>query len=375
MNKTNIAWVDLTRIIACFLVVLAHCCDPFVAQFDAAPSEFLSGTFLGSFCRPCVPIFVMISGVLLLPVKMDMGAFYRKRLSRVVIPLAVWSVVTPILFYLYINSGITTSNPNIVADSYTWSAALNKVYMFIFNFNYDLTPLWYIYMLVGLYLIIPIISAWLTQATQKDIKCFLWIWVFTTALPYIQMLAPALGYQGNAGNMGIWGVCDWNVYGTFYYFAGFLGYIVLAYYLVRFPLDWSWRKTLAIIIPIWAVGYAITTAGFITTQSHFPGNFPALEIVWNMSGINVVMMTFSVFVVMQKIPVRSSKLLSSLAALTFGVYLCHFLLVQISYDWIYPNLNIPAYIQIPVVAIIAFTISTCVVWVLSKLPFKKYIVG
>ena len=38
--------------------------------------------------------------------------------------------------------------------------------------------------------------------------------------PYVKMFAPALGYQGNYGNMGLWGVCDWNDYGSFYYFSG-----------------------------------------------------------------------------------------------------------------------------------------------------------
>ena len=51
MEKTQretIAWVDLLRIIACFLVILAHACDPFVGKFDDNPSEFLSGALFGS---------------------------------------------------------------------------------------------------------------------------------------------------------------------------------------------------------------------------------------------------------------------------------------------------------------------------------------
>lgn len=46
-------------------------------------------------------------------------------------------------------------------------------------------------------------------------------------LPYLQMIAPLLGYNGNYGNMGLLGVCDWNPYGMLYYFSGFLGYLVL----------------------------------------------------------------------------------------------------------------------------------------------------
>lgn len=83
-HGTHIAWVDFLRILACFLVVVAHCCDPFVGSFDGT-FNFKSAVFWGSLVRPCVPLFAMISGVLLFPVTMEMGAFYSKRLKRVLI--------------------------------------------------------------------------------------------------------------------------------------------------------------------------------------------------------------------------------------------------------------------------------------------------
>lgn len=114
-----------------------------------------------------------------------------------------------------------------------------RLYTFVFNFNYDTTPLWYLYMLVGLYLVMPVLGAWLRQASQRDLQLFLAVWGAALLLPYVEVAAPLLGYAGNGGNMGLWGVCDWNAYGTFYYFSGFVGYLVLAYYLVRYPLRWS----------------------------------------------------------------------------------------------------------------------------------------
>ncbi|WP_158267473.1 hypothetical protein [Adhaeribacter arboris] len=48
-------------------------------------------------------------------------------------------------------------------------------------------------------------------------------------LPYVEMLAPLLGYTGNFDSRGILGVSYWNAYGLLYYFSGFLGYLVLAY--------------------------------------------------------------------------------------------------------------------------------------------------
>ncbi|MEG1938315.1 MAG: acyltransferase [Akkermansia sp.] len=361
----HLAWVDFLRILACFLVVFAHCCDPFVGKFDNNVSEFLSGAYWGSLVRPCVPLFVMISGVLLLPVTMDTGAFYTKRLKRIIIPLIIWSILLPLLYFGYFATGIETINANIIPANYTWASTLNKLYLFIFNFNYDTTPLWYLYMLVGIYLFIPIIGAWMKQASKKDIKLFLFIWGISMVLPYIKMLAPTLGYPGNYGNMGLLGVCDWNPYGTFYYFSGFLGYIVLAHYLIRFPLNWSWGKTLALTVPLFLVGYAITAEGFILTQKYYPGQYANLEIIWYFSGINVFMMTFSAFVLIQKIRFAPSKILNKIAGLTFGIYLCHFFLVQVGYDFIYTHIQLPPYLQIPLIACIAFIASLLITWLLS----------
>ena len=70
----RIGWVDLLRVLSCFLVVFAHCCDPFVAQFDQDRASFLTGAFSGSLVRSSVPMFVMMTGVLLLPVVITPGS-------------------------------------------------------------------------------------------------------------------------------------------------------------------------------------------------------------------------------------------------------------------------------------------------------------
>jgi surface polysaccharide O-acyltransferase-like enzyme len=372
LQREHIAWVDLLRVTACFLVVLSHACDPFVGQFDNNYTEFLTGAAIGSLVRPCVPLFVMMSGVLLLPINMDMGTFYKKRTKRLLLPFVFWSLMLPVLYFLYVNySGIEIISPNIVAESYTIGATINKLYTFVFNFNYDTTPLWYVYMLIGLYLFMPIIGAWLKQATKREMHYFLGIWIVSMFLPYLQFLAPMLGYAGNGDNMGILGVCDWNPFGVFYYFSGFLGYVILAYYLVKYPLDWNWRKTLSVAIPVFLTGYAITLAGFILMHKHFPASYPHLEIIWFFSGINVFLMTFSVFIIMKKVNIKVSPLLTKTAGLTFGIYLCHFIFVQLGYDLVYPNIPVPAFVKILLIAIIAFGISLLITWLMSLNKITK----
>lgn len=374
MQREHLAWVDLLRIIACFLVLVSHACDPFVGQFDKNRYEFLTGALIGSLVRPCVPLFVMLSGVLLLPSNTDMITFYTKRARRVLVPFIFWSLALPVLFYLYVHSGVKIINPTIIATDYTVARTLQKMGTFVFNFNFDTTALWYVYMLIGLYLFIPIISPWLKQTTQRELQWFLRFWGISLILPYLQMLAPLLGYTGNFGSMGVLGISFWNAYGTFYYFSGFLGYLVLAYYLVQYPLNWSWSRTLTVALLLFLIGYAITAGGFILIQKYFPGSYANLEVIWYFYGINVFLMTFAVFIVVQKIKVKPSPWLARVSALSYGVFLCHFVFVQLSYDLIYPTIAVPAFLKIVLIALFSFAFSLLIVWLMSLNKITRQVI-
>ena len=375
-EKNNVGWIDALRVIACLMVVFSHCCDPFVAHFDANREMFLTGVFSGSLVRPCVPLFAMMTAVLLLPIKSGttINQFYRKRIGRIVPPLVFWSIALPLMAFFYFTVvSPNTPNPQLSVSDYTTGTLLQRLYTFVFNFNFDTTPLWYLYMLIGLYITMPILSSWLVQATQKEIKTLLYIWGITLVLPYVKMVAPLLGYIGNYGHMGLFGECDWNVYGTFYYISGFIGYLILAYYLKNYPLNWSWKKMAFICIPMFAVGYAITSIGYVITNSHFPGNYAYLEILWYFAGINVFMMTFPVFIAIQKLNTRSRKWLSYAAKLTFGIYLCHFTFTFLSYD-LYNIPTLPYMLRIILAAVTTATISALLTWGLYTFkPTRKFV--
>lgn len=89
------------------------------------------------------------------------------------------------------------------------------------------------------------------------------------------------------------------------------------------------------------------------------------------------MMTFPVFVIMQRIKVPYSPALSRLASMTFGIYLCHFVFVQIGYDmfaaWL-PK-GVPAVVHIICIAVAAFFISYLIVRMMSAFKVTQRFVA
>jgi len=175
--------------------------------------------------------------------------------------------------------------------------------------------MWYIYLLIGLYLYLPVFSAWVEKASDKAKLWFLGAWAVTLLLPYYNQFVAQY----------LWGTCSWNAFGMLYYFAGFNGYLLLGHYLRN--LDWSLGKILAIGLPMFVIGYAVTFFGFryVTALPEFSDEM--LELFFTYCSLNVVMMTIPVFMLCKKVNFRSEGIRKALANLTlcgFGIYMIHY---------------------------------------------------
>ena len=381
MNLSNqknqhIVWLDVVRFIAMFTVVCCHCTDPFNFYPGTAPNigEIkLWGAIYGSVLRPCVPLFVMITGALLLPVRGDTSTFYKKRIPRVFYPFLIWSVLYNLFPWI---TGLLGLNPQIILDFFpyageevmqqSFSVSLEYILMIPFNFSILAVHMWYIYLLIGLYLYLPVFSAWVEKASERAKLMFLLAWGVTLLLPY---------YYQFVSNY-LWGTCSWNSFGMLYAFAGFNGYLLLGHYLKN--LEWSLKKTLAIGIPMFAAGYAVTFLGFrhITALPEYTDEM--LELFFTYCSLNVVMMTIPVFMLAKKVKVNSERMKKALANLTvcgFGIYMIHYFFTGPSVV-LMRAINMPIGLQIPVAAILAFAVSWGLVWLIYRAgKVAKYIVG
>lgn len=97
IGRSHVVWLDVVRFVAMFTVVCCHSAIRFNFYPGEPPANIdqikFWGAAYGSFLRPCVPLFVMITGALLLPLKDDTSVFYKKRISRVFWPFLIWSVL------------------------------------------------------------------------------------------------------------------------------------------------------------------------------------------------------------------------------------------------------------------------------------------
>ena len=118
----HIVWLDVVRLVAMFTVVCCHCTDPFNFYPGTSPDIVdikFWGAVYGAALRPCVPLFVMITGALLLPVRGDASAFYKKRIPRVFFPFLIWSVIYNLFPWI---TGLLGVEPKVILDFFPYPA-------------------------------------------------------------------------------------------------------------------------------------------------------------------------------------------------------------------------------------------------------------
>lgn len=368
IHQPRIVWVDVLRFIAIFMVICIHCSDPFNVSPEARsnPEYNFWGALYGSFLRPCVPLFVMITGLLLLPVNLTIGSFYKKRMMRIAVPFLIWSVLYNLFPWV---TGLLGLKPEIIADVFAYASpdasqsfrdALSNIFLIPFKFNVYTVPMWYIYMLIGLYLYMPFFTAWVEKATLHQKKIFLGFWMLTLFLPYAyQFFSPEL-----------FGISPWNTFGTFYYFAGFNGYLLLGYFLAKDVPEWSFVKTGVVSVPMFIAGYIATYVGFKSMTAIPTCTEHEMELFFLYCSPNVALMTIALFLMVRRVKLNSPLLLSAfgnIAKCGLGIYLIHYFVVGLGYS-IANILAIPIAIRIPVTAIIVFALS----WGFVALFFRMW---
>jgi surface polysaccharide O-acyltransferase-like enzyme len=359
-SANRVVFLDYLRVIAVFMVVLVHACEQFYFGADGgffirslSDASWVVG--IDSACRAAVPLFVMTSAYLLFPVKRPTGEFLLRRIVRVMVPFAVWCCV-----YNWWNGG-------------SWGQML---------FNFPMATgghLWFVPMLVGLYLAMPLLSPWAERASEKEVRGWILLWFFTTTFPFLRKLWGILYGTPDFGSVPfLYGECPWNSFGMFHYVSGFFGYLLLGFYMRRFLPKLDWKQTLSAAVPLAVIGWLIVSRFFFCRISNYGVEYPVsapyaaavdLEMSWEFCSTGVAMTVVAYFLVVRKLTTKGvfyAKVVRPLAEASFGVYLVHIIVLCPVTTMLRPQL--PTSVTIAASALLTFLVSSLICVVGRKIP-------
>ena len=349
--QRRIPYLDILRVIACLLVILIH--TP-IRQYEAyynTPS--IANAIYTVLVAVNCNLFFMITGALLLPVTMPGKRFLRRRLRVVLFPLVVWTTVY-LLEHAFLLHNFT---PRLLTS-------------ILFHPVEGL--LWYVYVLLVIYVTLPLVSKCIDAIGKRGVEVVLVLWVLSSFIPYQHGVFMEASQYSH------------NMFGAF---ANYYGYVLLGYYLHQYGLPvftrqhgWKWALLLLFGIVAMPLFEFLVQGRFgITWQQH-------IDTITNDISVNNIAMATLIFVVVQhfapkqydaKVHPAAATWWPLLSRCTFGIYLSQMIILRqvvwpMTKSWLG---TAPIVVDCLVSALLAFIVCLLLTIVLRLLPFRKYIVG
>lgn len=329
-------YLDAVRVLACVMVVFAHAPGPFKG---AVESEIFQN-IINFMTAPCIGLFFMVSGALVLPVKCTTIGFLKHRLTKIVWPTLSWTVFYMIANY-YLYGGCDELISCILSIPFSPQGS---------------GVLWFMYTLVGLYLVAPIISPWLVSVSKRTIELYLILWAISICFPLLESYV----------------IVRTDTTGPLYYLSGYIGYFILGYYMNRWPSSIKWRYlvpmiAISLIVPIYCKLTGIHVDFF--------------RVFWYLSIFIAIMCAgwFKAFESLLNRPALNDKrysILTNISSLSFGIYLSHIIILRsLMWNWKILDSIHNFVIHTFAVAVFTFVAALVISYLLSLLPFGIYIVG
>lgn len=340
--------MDLLRIFACFSVLILHISSQFWYTLPVKSVEWIVCNAYDAAFRFGVPIFVMISGRFFLsgPGETDIRNLYSKHILRLVVVFAIWSCVY----------GIWDCRFWMGNESVGWRPYVTELLMGRYH-------LWYLPMLTGIYMLLPVLKSWVMHCSKKNMEYFLMLFcvfqigVSTLKIKYIS--AEVLHVIDQFSDVEM--VCS------------YIGYFILGYYLYRYSLTKKVQKWIyagGILGLIGAIGISTLDAfRKVTPVSTAFDSFSVFTF-----GVTLAVYVFFQEVVGKKNLKKGEKLIKELSANTFGIYLMHLLFIEFLEDRGITSMSINNIVGIPMLAIVCFLVCALAAGLLRRIPFiGKYI--
>lgn len=351
MHKNRVIYLDYLRLIAMIAVVFIHTGVQKLFSVQVGIFDWHMFNLYTSGVRFAVPIFVMISGALMLNPQRNVTSkkLFSKILNLLVV-LWIWS-----LFYA-------------VFDPQEEGRIIEKLeLMFLGHFH-----MWYLYMLVGLYLILPILRAFIEN--KKIVKYFLILsLIFSFILPDIIYICK----QTQMSVLCIFADISQRILDDidFTFAIGYVFYFVLGYYLSKVELN---KKIRLLIYILGIVGFVAT---FLLTYFVSVSEGRTTDIFYSNFSVFVMLEAVAVFVfakyelVKIKLNNTVSILIDKIVACSLGVYLVHMFVLDML-DKLF-GLNVMSFnavISVPLLSILVLLISLVIIAIMKIIPIIKKLV-
>ncbi len=338
LERKDIPYLYLLRILATFGVILLHSTAYHFGSVDLGSGQWMVLNGYRSATTVAVPLFVMISGALLLCGDSSYSKL-RRRILHILCAFFFWS-------FLY------------TAWLYHFGAGLQQCAAYFFTGCYHM---WFCPMIIGLYLITPLLKRIVER--EDLIKRFLLLsFLFAFFIPRVNSLVFAR-YMPSVGQTIYQVTTNMNLQLP----LGYTGYYVLGYYLHSREIS---RKQELVILPLAAMSLIFI---ILMTRMESLRSGVTSDLYYQYMSCPVLMLSIGLFVLIKNHTppaiVSREKIMRTVRSLSdacFGIYLMHVFILELSLPRL-PQSFIPV-LAVPFQTVLTFFLALLVSLLLRRIP-------
>ncbi len=332
---------DLLRILAAFSVVMLHSAAQFWYDLDVYSREWAIANSYDAVFRFGVPVFVMLSGVMFLNKEyvLDIKRLYRHNIIRLVVLYIVWSCAYGLFD---------------CRDFDFTVVGFKEIVKEMLGGRYHL---WFIPMIVGIYLLLPVLKSWIDHAEKRNLQYFLVLFFLAQICKRTVLALPVVDDVHYILNLG-----------TVEMVCSYIGYFVWGYYLAHIGIGEKLRKTIYILF-VPSILMNILLGNYIARRVGAP-----VGEIYDSFGLFTFLIVTAIFLFTidkgSKISFgeKSGRIVRAISADTFGVYVMHVGLMEFLQLHGIHSMLLPNIVGIPVYALLCFGICLSVSGILRRIP-------
>lgn len=344
VKEKRVAYFSELRAVSCVAIVVFHTFYCAARLFQPGGAPYL-GTILVRNCLLwAVPCFVMVTGALLLNPEKRLGPdrVFKRYLPRAAGALLVFSFVFALFDFV-----VDAQPGGVPALLGSWISAV--------LFNGSWLHMWYLYMLIAVYLMLPIYRVISRHCSDAELRYLLWLYAA------FQALVPTVNFFLQNG-LGPY-IFVYTVYPLYL----FLGYAIHSER-VRIPMGASVALVIAGTVGLLAATY-FGIEGEIDALRSLSGSFSSILVLMQATGI------FSLVHQLRAGAEKAPRVLLAIDKRSFGIYLLHVLVIY----YIYRVLQVNPYesgglVLLAGLSVVVLVVTWAISWVLGHVPAIKKIV-